>query len=252
MEYIRLTPENLEHEHICCAISSAKDPQVISKKAWLSQRMQEGLTFLKADARGKCFIEYIPAEKAWRPISAPNYMFIDCFWVSGSLKGHGYGRELFEECMRDSREKGMAGLCVISSAKKKPFLSDPAFLKSAGFRTADKAEPFYELMYLPFEENAAVPQFLPQAKEPHCDGDELTLYYSDGCPFTAKYVPLLEKTAQEHGIKLRTVHFTSAQQVRESPAVFANFSLFNDGDFVTHEILNEKKFLDICQNLGIL
>lgn len=104
-------------------------------------------------------------------------------------------------------------------------------------------------MYLPFNESSPIPQFLPQVKEPHCDGEGFTLYYSDGCPFTAKYVPLLEKTAQERGIKLSTVHFTSAKQVKQSPAVFANFTLFYNGSFVTHEILNEKKFLDICDKL---
>lgn len=64
MEYIKLTPENLENEHICCAISNNKDPQVLSKKQWLGERMEEGLVFLKGDIRGKCFIEYIPAEFA--------------------------------------------------------------------------------------------------------------------------------------------------------------------------------------------
>jgi hypothetical protein len=29
MEYIRVTKENIEKEHICCAISSNKDIQVI-------------------------------------------------------------------------------------------------------------------------------------------------------------------------------------------------------------------------------
>ena len=33
MEYIRVTKENLEQEHICCAISNNKDVQVSSKKA---------------------------------------------------------------------------------------------------------------------------------------------------------------------------------------------------------------------------
>ena len=36
MEYIRVTKENLEEEHICCAISNNKDVQVSSKKAWLA------------------------------------------------------------------------------------------------------------------------------------------------------------------------------------------------------------------------
>ncbi len=70
MEYIKVTKENLEQEHICCAISNNKDIQVSSKKQWLSERLGEGLVFLKSTERGKCFIEYIPAENAWVPIDA--------------------------------------------------------------------------------------------------------------------------------------------------------------------------------------
>ena len=54
MEYIRVTKENLEKEHICCAISNNKDVQVSSKKVWLSDRFDEGLVFLKSVERGKC------------------------------------------------------------------------------------------------------------------------------------------------------------------------------------------------------
>ena len=42
MEYINVTKENLENEHICCAISNNKDVQVSSKKMWLSERMDDG------------------------------------------------------------------------------------------------------------------------------------------------------------------------------------------------------------------
>ena len=57
MEYIQVTKENLEKEHICCAISNNKDVQVASKKSWLLERFEEGLVFLKSEERGKCFIE---------------------------------------------------------------------------------------------------------------------------------------------------------------------------------------------------
>ena len=87
MDYIRVTMDNLEKEHICCAISNNKDVQVSSKKAWLADRFGEGLVFLKSVERGKCFVEYIPAENAWVPILADGYMYIDCLWVSGSRKG---------------------------------------------------------------------------------------------------------------------------------------------------------------------
>ena len=61
MEYIQVTKDNIDKEHICCAISSNKDAQVSSKKAWLTDRFDDGLIFLKSTERGKCFIEYTHA-----------------------------------------------------------------------------------------------------------------------------------------------------------------------------------------------
>ena len=151
MEYIRVTKENIEKEHICCAISNNNDVQVASKKAWLSERFDDGLVFLKSTERGKCFIEYIPAENAWNPIEADGYMFIDCLWVSGSFKGHGYSNDLLGECIADSKSKGKKGLCILSSAKKKPFLADPKYLKYKGFEICDEADNGIQLWYLPFE-----------------------------------------------------------------------------------------------------
>ena len=129
MKYIRVTKENIEKEHICCAISSNRDIQVISKKNWLKERFDDGLVFLKSVERGKCFIEYIPAENAWNPIIAEGYMYIDCLWVAGSFKGNGYSTDLLNACIEDSKAKGKKGICILSAAKKKPFLADPKFLK---------------------------------------------------------------------------------------------------------------------------
>ena len=109
MEFVKLTPDNLEQEHICCAISNNKDLQVQSKKTWLRERLDEGLVFLKGDVRGKCFIEYLPAEYAWAPVEADGYMYIDCLWVSGQFKGHGYSNLLLEQCLEDSKKKGKKG-----------------------------------------------------------------------------------------------------------------------------------------------
>ena len=169
MEYIRVTKENLEQEHICCAISSNKDIQVSSKKQWLSGRLEEGLVFLKSVERGKCFIEYIPAENAWVPIAAERYMYIDCLWVSGSFKGHGYSNDLLGECIRDSREKGRKGLCVLSSAKKRPFLADPKFLSHKGFTVCDTADNGVQLWHLPFDSEGKSPEFKECAKHPCVD-----------------------------------------------------------------------------------
>lgn len=103
MDYIRVTKENIDREHICCAMSGK---QSLAKKEWLKQRFEEGLVFYRSAERGKCFIEYIPAENAWVPIDAAGWLYINCLWVSGSLKGHGYSSELLEECLRDAKAQG--------------------------------------------------------------------------------------------------------------------------------------------------
>ena len=92
-----------------------KDIQVMSKKNWLKDRIDEGFVFLKANVRGKCFIEYIPAEYAWAPILAEGYMYIACLWVSGQFKGHGYSNFLLDACIEDSKAKGKKGLVILSS-----------------------------------------------------------------------------------------------------------------------------------------
>ena len=79
MNYIRITKENIDKEHICCAMSGK---QSVAKKEWLRQRFDDGLVFYRSEERGKCFIEYIPAENAWVPIDADGYLYIDCLWVS--------------------------------------------------------------------------------------------------------------------------------------------------------------------------
>ena len=226
MEYIRVTRENLETEHICCAISNNKDVQVSSKKAWLADRFDEGLVFLKSAERGKCFTEYIPAENAWVPVDADGYMYIDCLWVSGSFKGHGYSNDLLNACIADSRAKGKAGLCILAAAKKKPFLADPKYLQHKGFTVCDEADNGIQLWYLPFEKTAPSPRFRECARHPHIDEGGYVLYYTNQCPFNAKYVPVLEETAARAGIPFRAVRLDSREAARNAPSPVTNYALF--------------------------
>ena len=251
MNIINVTAENLADEHICCAISNNNDCQVASKKSWLAARFADGLVFKKCDVRGKCFIEYVPAEKAWAPIDADGYTYIDCMWVSGQFKGLGYSNLLLAECVADSKARGAHGLVVMSSAKKLQYLSDPKYLRYKGFMLADTAAPHYELLYLPFSPDAPKPCFRPCVKDPHVDANGFVLYYADQCPFTAKYVPLIENIAKEKGVPLKTIKFATTEQAQNSPAPFTSYSLFFNGEFVTHEICSDKKFEKlIAEKLG--
>lgn len=250
MELITVTEENLDWEHICCAISNNKDCQVSAKKAWLSERLEDGLVFLKGDVRGKCFIEYIPAEKAWSPIQADGYMYIDCLWVSGQFKGQGYSTALLDECIRDSKEKGKKGLVILSAKKKQPFLSDPSFLIYKGFSVADSVQPFYELYYLPFDSAAEKPVFKEQVKAPKIEQQGYLLYYAHQCPFTAKYVPLIEASAKEKGLPFTAIRLKTTEQAQNAPAPFTSYSLFYNGEFVTNEILSVSKFEKMIERMS--
>ena len=189
MELVKLSHENIDREHICCAIANEKDIQVVSKKNWLRERLDEGLVFLKGNVRGKCFIEYIPAEYAWAPIEAKGYLYIDCLWVSGQFKGHGYSSLLLNACMDDGREKGKKGLVILSSKKKAGFLSDPGYLKYKGFQRVDAADPYFELWCLPFEEGAELPRFGKSVHGHENMPKGFVLYYTNQCPFTGKISP---------------------------------------------------------------
>ena len=247
MEYIRVTEENIEKEHICCAISNNNDVQVSSKKKWLSEQLKNGLVFLKSVERGKCFIEYIPAEYCWNPIDAEGYMYIDCLWVSGSFKGHGYSNDLLQQCIDDSRQKGKKGLCILASAKKKPFLADPKFLTHKGFKVCDEADNGIQLWYLPFEDDAAKPQFKECARHPHIDEKGYVLYYTNQCPFNAKYVPVLEEIARERNVDFKAIHIGSMMEAQNTPTPITTYALFKDGKYVTNEQMNDKRFLKMLE-----
>ena len=247
MDYIRVTSDNIEKEHICCALSNKNDIQVASKKSWLKEQFKVGLVFLKSSERGKCFIEYIPAENAWNPINADGYMYIDCLWVSGAFKGHGYATDLLNACIKDAQEKEKKGLCILSAAKKKPFLADPKFLKYKGFMVCDEADNGIQLWYLPFREDAPVPGFKECALHPHIDEQGYVLYYTNQCPFNAKYVPAIEKVAKERAIPFKAVHIQSKEEARNVPTPITTYALFFNGNYLTNEQMNEKCFLKLVE-----
>lgn len=244
MNYIRITKENIDKEHICCAMSGK---QSIAKKEWLKERFDEGLVFYRSEERGKCFVEYIPAENAWTPIDADGYIFINCLWIAGSMKGHGYSNDLMEECIRDARAQGRKGICILSSVKKKKeFLSDPKYLAYKGFRIADEADCGITLMYLPLCDDAVPPKFKDCAKHPKTDEKGFVIYYTDQCPFTFYWVPRGAEVAAENGIPLKTVHVTDKETAQNLPAPVTNYALFKDGEFITHAIQSDKKFLELA------
>ena len=66
------------------------------------------------------------------------------------------------------------------------------------------------------------------------------------CPFNAKYVPMLENTAKENGVKFKAIHITKKEDARNAPTPITTYSLFYNGEYITNEQMNDKKFLKLA------
>ena len=147
LDFVTLTLDNLETEHLSCIIRSKKPhPGVEAKRRWLAERSPEGHIFRKLNVKEAVFIEYAPLETAWDPILGENYLYLYCLWVSVSYKGQGIGQALLESCLADAERQGKSGVCMLGSRKQKAWLSDQAFAKKFNFRVVDQTENGYDLL----------------------------------------------------------------------------------------------------------
>ena len=238
---ISLSPKNITDEHICCAFSDKKCAVGYqAKKEWLTAQFGPGYRFKKLDVRGKVFIEYVPAEYSWLPIDAPNYMVVNCFWVSGQFKGKGYGKDLLQQCLDDSKDKD--GVVVITGGKKRPFMSDTKFFKLQGFEKVDSADPYFELWAKKNRTDVPNPKFLDSARVTKAhDNGGFVVNYSDTCPFNQHYVNVvMKKFAEDRNLPLEIIKIENQDQARQMPVPWIIYSLFYKGEFLTHEIKSEK------------
>ena len=235
-EWVDLTPENLEHEHLCCIIrSKTAHPGVEAKRLWLARRLEEGHVFRKLNVRGCAFIEYAPLERAWVPITGENFLYIYCLWAAGPYKGKGYGRALMESCIAEARAGGRSGICLLGAQKQKAWLTDQRFASSFGFQTVDSAAGGYELLALSFDGTA--PRFTDRARASRIERPELTVYYDLQCPYVGKSVETVRQFCEARDVPLTLERVDTLEQAKALPCVFNNWAVFYRGALQTVNLL---------------
>ncbi|MCL2682515.1 MAG: N-acetyltransferase [Bacteroidales bacterium] len=238
-KFITLTKENIDREHVCCAISDKKCAESYeAKKTWLKREFDNGYVFRRLDERVKVFIEYVPAEKAWLPVEAPNYLMINCFWVSGQYKGKGYAKALLQTAIDDAISQGKDGLVTVVGTSKFHFMSDPKWFLKQGFEAVEKLPYGFSLLVRKINPNAKKPLFGQSVQSGECaEKNGLVAYYTNRCPFTEYYVNTeLPKTAQNRKLPLKLIKLETMEQAQSAPTPATIFSLFYDGKFVTTDI----------------
>lgn len=247
-EYINLTLENIENQNLCCAIADKKHQcGVNSKKEWLKDRFAEGHIFRKLNQKGKVLIEYAPLETAWVPIIGENYIYIYCLWVSGSFKGNGHAKELLEYCISDAKSRGKSGVCILSSKKKMPFLSDKKFMQKFGFVTVGSIDDVYELLALSFD--GSKPHFNENSKKQMIPNKNLTIYYGMQCPYISNCIEQIDSYCKMNKIPLDLFKVDTLEKAKSVPCVFNNWALFYNGKFETVRLLNAAELQKMLEKI---
>ena len=236
---IQLTQGNIDKEHICCAISDKKCKESYKlKKDWLKKEFENGYVFRRLDARAKVFIEYGPAENGWIPVDAPNYLLVNCFWVSGKYKGNGYGKELLRLAIEDAKSQGKDGLVTVVGTKKFHFMSDAKWLLKQGFETVEKLSSGFSLLVKKINPKADNPKFKDSVKSGECENKNgLVVYYSNRCPFSEYHVTTsLIETVEKRKLPLEIIKLDTLEKAQSAPTPATIFSLFYNGKFITTDI----------------
>jgi GNAT superfamily N-acetyltransferase len=238
-QLIDLNNKNIATEHICCAISDKKcSDSYQAKKDWLSKEFNKGYVFRRINERAKVFIEYGPAEDAWIPISATNYLNINCFWVSGKYKKNGYGKQLLKTALDDAKKQGKDGLVTVVGTKKFHFMSDTKWLLKQGFEEVERISSGFSLLVKKLNSKARTPQFNESVMSGECqDKNGIVVYYSNRCPFAEFHARAsLIETAKKRKLPLKVIMLNKMKEAQNAPSPATIFSLFLNGKFMTTDI----------------
>jgi hypothetical protein len=241
-KFIQVTSENVSEVGLFC-IRNPKYPGFKLKANWLNNGMADGLKLmlLKVDNETVGFIEYVPGEFAWRPVSAKNFMFIHCLWVFPKKNlNKGYASMLINHCVEESKKAGLEGVCVLTS-EGSWITGRDLYLKNGFTLTASKGR--FDLLTMKFNGTNS-PEFIDWgAKAKNFKG--LHLVYANQCPLFIKSIDEMTATAKEFGLQLKVTEIKTAQEAQNAPSGFGVYSMIYNGKLVADHYISNTRFRNI-------
>jgi len=239
-----VTPENVSEQTLFC-VRDVRSTAFENKRGWFQEHYEEGLRIkILKDLNNKMisFIEYLPADLAWRPVDAPGYMFIHCLYVySNNDKRRGYATQMLKVCEEDANQLNMRGITVMTS--KGSWVADKRLFEKNGFHESDRLERF-ELMVKKLDPASPDPKLMDWTRN-RTKYRGWHLLYADQCPWHEKSVLALNETANEYGINLKVKKITTAREARNGPSGFGVFSLIYDGKLLEDHYISSNRFKNI-------
>lgn len=243
---ITVTPENVSETGIFC-IKNKEALGNQEKIRWCKLKGNEDLRIkIAVDSNNKQigFIEYIPAELAWRPVEANNYLFIHCIAVfAKETRNQNVGLSLIKECEQEARQLNKYGVCV--TASKGTWMVDKRLFEKNGYQKVDELDRF-ELMTKKFDPKSLSPKLI-NWKNQQKKYKGWNIIYADQCPWHAKSVSDLKEVASEYGINLKVKKIENSIEAKKSPSGFGVYSLIRDGKLIEDHYLSRTRFENILK-----
>lgn len=245
---IEVTPCTLERYGIYC-IKDQRSSGYVAKAEWFMSEINKGVKIkIAVDDTGKQigFIEFLPSELAWRPVSAANYYFIQCIGLFvKEAKKKGTGSSLIRQCEEEAIKEGKSGICTVTSDG--PWMANRSLFEKNGYHIAGKKDRF-ELMVKIIDPGAPVPIFNDWTREQEKYAG-WHLIYSDQCPWHEKSVKDLSSCATEKGINLVVTRLKTPAEAQKAPSGFGTFSLLKDGKLLSDHYISRTRFENILKKI---
>ncbi len=247
-QLVTVNESNVDELGFFC-VQNKKHPGYIAKRRWLRDRFSEGLRIKlirTAEEKTAGFLEYIPGEYTWRVVEAEDYFVIHCLWVASKkfpLKG--MAAALLEDCFNDAKAQKRKGVAVITSDG--PWMATRKVYEKYGFEEVDQAPPTFQL--LTKEVSGIRSANFPNNWEQRLRSlQELTLLYTDQCPYISKAVGELPAVAKAFGVDLKLQELENAADARQlMPTPYGTICLAYQGRILADHPISTTRFKNILR-----
>lgn len=244
--FIEASAEDAFETGICCS-KDRKSAGYQCKVAWLRlpYNKEVRLLLVNKDVDGIIgFAEYMPSGAAWRPVSAENYMFIQCIAMyRKASRSQGTAGKMLAILEEKALSQGMNGVCTMCSSGT--WMAGKRLFEKNGYVVCDQLGRF-ELLYKAFRPGAPAPSLIDRTSQ--LDNYQgWHLLYADQCPWHQKAVSDLKEAAAENHLELNITRLETPEQARHAPTGYGTFGLIKDGKLLADHYISKTRFLNILR-----
>jgi hypothetical protein len=226
-------------------LTNQKHPGFKSKLKWLKKEFENGLRImiLNIDDKSAGMLEYTPSKYFWRPVEAEKYLMIHCLWIVNTKYHHkGYGSLLIKECIKESEQKKLNGVGVVTSDG--PWMAGKKIFVKNGFKQIAK-QGRYELLIHQLR-RGKLPSFIDWSKNKISSRDYIVTY-ANQCPMFAKCIPDLKSVAKIKNISLRFVELKISEDARNAPSGYGVMNIIKNQKVIADHYIIGRRFENILK-----